>query len=81
MIPGSKTRIAVNRADKQDKKNNTPGFLEDYAFLIDALLEIFQVTGEIIWLEKAIEQTEKMINNFWDENQNSFFDTSKYSNP
>ena len=24
MIPGSKTRIAVNRADKQDKKNNTP---------------------------------------------------------
>ena len=22
-----------------------------------------------------------MINNFWDANQNSFFDTSKYSNP
>ena len=68
-------------SQNSDKKNNTLGFLEDYAFLIDALLEIFQVTGEIIWLEKAIEQTEKMINNFWDENQNSFFDTSKYSNP
>ncbi len=68
-------------SQNSDKKNNTPGFLEDYSFLIDALLEIFQVTGEIIWLEKAIEQTEKMINNFWDANQNSFFDTSKYSNP
>ena len=63
-----------------NKKNNPPGFLEDYSFLIDALLEIYQVTGEKIWLEKALTQTEKMINNFWDESQNSFFDTSKFSN-
>ena len=60
-------------------KNRIFGFLEDYSFLIDALLEIFQVTGENIWLEKAINYTNKMIKKFWSESENSFFDTSSDS--
>jgi uncharacterized protein YyaL (SSP411 family) len=51
------------------------GYLEDYAFLIDGLIALHEATLDLKWLNEAHELTDAMINLFWDENEQSFFDT------
>jgi len=43
------------------------GFLEDYAFLAAALLELHETTGERDWLAQARELMEAALSLFWDE--------------
>lgn len=38
--------------------SKAPGFLDDYAFLISGLLDIYEYGGEIFWLVWAIELQE-----------------------
>ncbi|MFZ1289465.1 MAG: thioredoxin domain-containing protein [Melioribacteraceae bacterium] len=47
--------------------------IDDYAFLIWALLELYQTKFDINYLAKAIEITNELISNFWDEKNNSGF--------
>ncbi|AOR23593.1 thioredoxin domain-containing protein [Clostridium taeniosporum] len=49
------------------------GYLDDYAFLIFGLIEIYESSFESTYLEKAIKLTKDMINLFWDEKDNGFF--------
>ncbi len=58
--------------DGQAKLN---GYLEDYAFLIDGLLALFETTGEFEWFDAALDLTRKMIAEFWDEAEGGFFFT------
>jgi uncharacterized protein YyaL (SSP411 family) len=51
------------------------GYLEDYAFLIDGLLLLFETTGESRWIRASLELAEKMIEEFWDSDQGGFFFT------
>jgi len=53
------------------------GYLEDYAFLIEGLVTLFETTGEFRWLEEAQTLTERMIEEFWDNENNGFFFTGK----
>jgi uncharacterized protein YyaL (SSP411 family) len=53
------------------------GYLEDYAFLIEGLVALFETTGEFRWLEEAQTLTERMIEEFWDNDNNGFFFTGK----
>lgn len=52
------------------------GYIEDYANLADGLIELFQVSGEILYLSKAKELAELMITEFWDADDGGFFFTS-----
>ena len=52
-----------------------PAFLDDYAFLIQALLHLQEITGETKWIIKAKEITEFVIENFSDEETPFFFYT------
>ena len=48
-------------------KNNTakyPAFIDDYAFLIQALIHLQEITADIKWLTKAKSITEFVIENF-----------------
>jgi uncharacterized protein YyaL (SSP411 family) len=60
--------------DGQSKLN---GYLEDYAFFIDGLLALYQTTGELGWLEEAIALADRMIEEFWDNEDGGFFYTGK----
>ena len=51
------------------------GYLEDYAFLIDGLLALHEVTLNPEWLERAIALGRDMARLFWDEATGQFFDT------
>ncbi|HSS19444.1 MAG TPA: thioredoxin domain-containing protein [Pyrinomonadaceae bacterium] len=53
------------------------GYLEDYAFLIEGLLTLFEVSGEVRWLEEALSLTATMIDEFWDEEEGGFFFTGR----
>lgn len=63
---------------RQGEKGNE-GFIEDYAFLSLALIELYETTFNTYYLEKSIEITNKMIDLFWDYNKGGFYLYSKNS--
>lgn len=50
-------------------------FLEDYAYLATALIDVYQISFDEKYLQKAKDLTEKAIVNFWDKTDNLFFFT------
>jgi len=54
-----------------------PAFLDDYAYLIAALIELAQITGSLQYLDKAKVLTETVIENFGDPTSPIFFYTHK----
>jgi uncharacterized protein YyaL (SSP411 family) len=65
----------------KDKQAKIAGFLEDYALVIEALLDLHQVTFQGKWLKQAITLTDIMVNEFWDESAGVFYDTGKRHQP
>jgi uncharacterized protein YyaL (SSP411 family) len=52
--------------------------IDDYSFLIWGLLELYETTFRIKYLQKSIELTEHLISNYWDnENNSGFYFTSE----
>ena len=61
-------------------KNNQakiPGFLEDYAFVIEAFTALFEVTGEKQWLDDTKNLVQYTFGHFFDEEKRIFYFTSK----
>ena len=57
-----------------DAKYN--GYLEDYAYLADGLLALYEATFERRWVDWARELAELMLGHFRDTKNGGFFDTS-----
>jgi uncharacterized protein YyaL (SSP411 family) len=53
------------------------GFLDDYAFLVWGLLEIYEACFEDKYLQAALELTKTMMSQFWDEKAGGFYFTAK----
>jgi len=51
------------------------GMIDDYAFMIWALLELYETTFNVEYLKKALQYNDKMIEHFWDKNKGAFFFT------
>jgi len=49
--------------------------LQDYAFLCEGLIDLFEVTGEPRWLQNAIDLTRIQVRLFWDDSHGGFYDT------
>lgn len=49
------------------------GFLDDYAFVISALIEMYEASFEIEYLEKALKLNNDMFDIFWDDNNGGLF--------
>jgi len=49
------------------------GFAEDYGFLVQGLLDLYETTFDIRWLEWAAQLQEKQIELFWDSAGGGFF--------
>lgn len=52
-----------------------PAFLDDYAFLIQALLQLQEITGDTGWLDKAVAITNFVIGQFSGDETGYFFYT------
>jgi hypothetical protein len=74
---GANGRLLRTYKDGQAKLN---GYLEDYSFLADGLLALYQSTLDARWYREARRLADTMIEQFWDEDSasgGSFFDTGK----
>jgi uncharacterized protein YyaL (SSP411 family) len=58
-----------------------PGNIDDYAFLIWGLLELYQATFNISHLEETVKLSREMISRFWDDEHGGFFFTPRGSGP
>jgi len=65
----------------KDGRAKLLGYLDDYAFLIVGLLDLFEATFERALLERAIQLTEVMLREFSDERDGGFFYTGKSHEP
>ena len=60
-------------------KNGTAkidGYLEDYSYFINALLDVFEIEPEPKYLKLALKLGHHLVDHFWDSENNSFFMTS-----
>lgn len=57
-----------------DGPSAAPGYSEDYAMIIRALLEMYANSGEARWLTTAAELQDKQIDQLWDKADGGFFD-------
>ncbi|MFO8099331.1 MAG: hypothetical protein R6T83_06870 [Salinibacter sp.] len=53
-----------------------PAQLDDYAFLIWGLIELYETTFDPAWLEAALRHMEVCLNRFWDEERGGFYLTA-----
>jgi uncharacterized protein len=67
-------RVMVRYRDGEVKNK---GFIDDYAFLLWAYLELYEATLEIEWLKKAKKTAADMVELFWDEERGGFYFTGK----
>ena len=66
----SKGRLFARYREKEAKYK---AILDDYAFLTYGLIELYESSYEILYLKKAIDLTEAMIDLFFDEKNAGFF--------
>jgi uncharacterized protein len=52
-------------------------FLDDYAYFIQALLDMYESTFQINYLEQAMNYNEYLLKNYWDETNGGFYFTHK----
>jgi uncharacterized protein len=69
---GSLYRIYKNGSSK------IPSYLDDYAFYINALLDLFEIKPDTQYIELAVQYTDYLTKNFWDSDENNFYYTSDF---
>jgi uncharacterized protein YyaL (SSP411 family) len=52
-------------------------YLEDYSFLIDGLISLYEATFSPRWIEAALDLAEAMVDQFWDAADGGFFYTGR----
>jgi uncharacterized protein len=60
----------------REGKAHTLGYLDDYAFFVDALIELYQTTFDPRWLDEAVRLTDDMLKHFRDTRDGGFFFTA-----
>lgn len=60
----------------KDGEAKIDGYLDDYAFYINGLLDLFEADSKPEYLHRAIAYTDYMVKHFWDASNGDFFFTS-----
>lgn len=72
-------QMTVNGALLHSYKNGKAkinGFLEDYAFVIEGYMDLYEICGTEIWLQKANRLCEYAVQHFYDKTSGLFYFTS-----
>ncbi|WP_038331940.1 thioredoxin domain-containing protein [Empedobacter falsenii] len=65
----------------KDNQTTIPGFLDDYALMIEALIKLYEVTSKMHYLETTQTLTEEVFNQFYNHNNKMFAYKSHYDTP
>lgn len=60
----------------RDGQASVPAYLDDYAFLIYAMLELYETTFKESYLEWALSLNQDLIEHFWDKDNGGFYFTA-----
>jgi hypothetical protein len=60
----------------RDGRSDIAGFADDYAFVIQGLLDLYQASFNVEWLKFAVELQESQDRLFFDEKNGGYFSTS-----
>jgi len=60
----------------KDGRAKIDAFLEDHALLADALVSLYEATGDVERVTAARALTDAMLERFWDEDEGIFYDTA-----
>ena len=71
----------LRRSTRAGQTPNVPAVLEDYAYLADGLLDLYEANGNEHWLTWARELARVMLEDFYDEQAGAFFQTSHRDEP
>jgi uncharacterized protein YyaL (SSP411 family) len=72
---GDDGRLLRTWKDGQAKLN---GYLEDHAYMVEALISLYEATFEPRWFAAARELADHMVRHFGDEEAGGFFETADY---
>jgi len=83
----SSARLILNELWNKNKlyryfrngRSQTVGFLEDYAFLVSALIDLYETTFNLEYLKIGLEINQSMIDVFLDKEHGGFYKTEKDS--
>ena len=60
----------------KDGKSKLNAYLDDYAYLANAVVDMFEITGKQNYLNFAIKLSDHLIEHFWDDKKSNFFFTA-----
>ena len=60
----------------KDGQAKLKAYLDDYAYFVNALLDLFEVNSDKKYLELALYYANYLIEHFWDSHENNFFFTA-----
>ena len=60
----------------KDGKSKLNAYLDDYAYLVNAIVDVFETTGKVDYLNFAAELSDYLIDHFWDDRSGNFFFTA-----
>ena len=58
-----------------DGRGNVPGFAEDYAYLVQGLIDLYEAAFDIRWLQWAGQLQARMDELFWDADHGGYFNS------
>jgi hypothetical protein len=58
-----------------DGRGGVPGFAEDYAYLVQGLLDLYEAAFDIRWLQWAVQLQATMDGQFWDAEHGGYFNS------
>jgi hypothetical protein len=76
----AKAAIETDHPDTGEDRRHIPAFLDDYAFLIEAYIQLQEVTGDADFLNRARIVTAWVIENFSEEDNGYFYYTHSAQN-
>ena len=62
---------------RKDGVTRIPGFLEDHAAVALGFISVYELTFDERWIERALEISAVITDQFWDEESRVFFDTAR----
>jgi uncharacterized protein len=66
------------RTSSAGTKPKLDGYQEDYAFLINSLISLYETNFEPRWLDEALALADIMVDEFWDQDAGGFYLTGRH---
>src|SRR3990172_8850425 len=60
----------------KDSQAKLKAYLDDYAYFVNALLDVFEVDPSAKYIQLALQHADYLIEHFWDPKENNFFFTA-----